>query len=484
MKSRILFLNIAFSASLLIYSSCGQISEHTADGTTDSTIVSNTISHPEQDIPATFITESFERAKTSKPSYAASSVTFDSGEWLLDDALLGGSKEDAKNGEHSIRIRNNGKLAMQFDVPGAASVSISHGAYGNDGASSWQLWASKDGGNTFLQVDQTVTATGHELKSASFHLNAAQVVRLEIRKISGGKNRINIDDVVISTGDGKTSVHTNGKVTAAEAAPAHFPQNTKRAGLSGGDNSHLLLGNPSGAVSSTGSADNYLIDQKYYTESYNRTKGGPNWVSWHIDAADLGSTDRLNNFRPDTSLPGGWYEVDNTSYKGSGFDKGHNCPSGDRTSSTEANSATFLMDNMIPQAPNNNQHTWEHLESYCRDQVKKGNEVYVIMGNYGTGGTGKNGYFTSIDKGRINVPAHIWKVVVIIPDGNNDLQRINAQTRVIAIDTPNDNSIAPDWMNYLCTVRDIEKATGYDLLSVLPKSVQDAVETQRFKGGN
>lgn len=482
MNSRNLFLHIAFSASLLVSSSCGQLSDQAADATTDSTVISNTVSHPEQDIPSGSVTETFEKAKSSKPSYAASPVTFDSGTWLLDDALLGGSKDDVKNGEHAVRIRNTGKLAMQFDVQGAISVSISHGTYGTDGASSWQLWASKDGGSTFVQVDQTITTTEHELKSASFHLNADRAVRFEIRKISGGKNRINIDDIEISTGSGKAISNTAGSTNVAKAVPAHYEE--KRQGGTTADNSHLLLGNPSGAVSSTGSADNYLIDQKYYTESYNRTKGGPNWVSWHIDAADLGSTDRLNNFRPDTSLPYGWYEADNTSYKGTGFDKGHNCPSGDRTSSTEANSATFLMDNIIPQAPNNNQHTWEHLESYCRDQVKKGNEVYVVMGNYGSGGTGRNGYFKAIDQGRINVPAHIWKVVVIIPNGNNDLQRINAQTRVIAIDTPNDNSIDANWMKYLCTVRDIEKATGYNLLSALPKSVQDAVETQRFKGGS
>jgi len=247
---------------------------------------------------------------------------------------------------------------------------------------------------------------------------------------------------------------------------------------------HLLLGNPSGATSGTENADNYLIDHKYYIESYNSSKAEPNWVSWHIGAEDLGHADRSNNFRPDTDLPQGWYEANNTSYRGSGFDKGHNCPSGDRTSSTAANSSTFLMDNIIPQAPNNNQHTWEHLESYCRTQVKRGNEAYVIMGSYGTGGTGKKGYAETIDDGRINVPSHIWKVVVIIPQGDHDLQRIGNDTRLIAIDTPNDDSITPNWMNYLCTVRNIEKVTGYDLLSALPKSVQDRIELKKFTGGN
>jgi endonuclease G len=184
------------------------------------------------------------------------------------------------------------------------------------------------------------------------------------------------------------------------------------------------------------------------------------------------------------SLPKKWYEASNSSYKGSGFDKGHNCPSGDRTSSPEANSATFLMDNIIPQAPNNNQHTWEHLESYCRQQVKKGNEVYVIMGSYGNGGTGRLGYRTTIAKGHILVPANIWKIVLIIPNGDDDLNRIDADTRIIAINTPNDNSISPNWMNYVCTVSDIEKATGYKFLTTLTAELQDTLKNRKFSGGN
>ena len=256
----------------------------------------------------------------------------------------------------------------------------------------------------------------------------------------------------------------------------HEPQQT--------DDNNMALGNPSNASKNVLNADNYLIDHKYYIESYNRDKAEPNWVSWHLCNKDLGATDRLNNFRPDEALPDGWYEADNNSYKRSGFDKGHNCPSGDRTSSTDANSATFLMDNIIPQAPNNNQHTWEHLESYCRNKLKRGNEVYVIMGVYGSGGTGRNGFATTIDKGRINVPAHIWKVVVVLPEGNDDLNRIDENTQVIAIDTPNDNNISNNWMNYTCTVKSIEDSTGYNLLSALPQSIQEVLENKKFTGGN
>lgn len=251
-----------------------------------------------------------------------------------------------------------------------------------------------------------------------------------------------------------------------------------------GDNGNLLLGNPTNAVHNIASADNYFIDQHYYVESYSSSKGTPNWVSWHIGTADLGSADRQDDFRVDDNLPTSLYAATATDYKNSGFDKGHNCPSADRTATPEANSATFLMDNIIPQAPANNQHLWEHLESYCRDKVKAGNEVYVIMGNYGTGGTGRTGYKTTLDDGRINVPAHIWKVVLILPSGNNDLARINSSTSVIAIDTPNDNNVSNNWMDYTTTVSSIEQRCKCDLLSALPAAVQTELEGKKFLGGN
>ena len=127
---------------------------------------------------------------------------------------------------------------------------------------------------------------------------------------------------------------------------------------SGSDDDNLLLGNPSNATSDTINSENYLINHKYYVESYSKSKGEPNWVSWHISSNDLGNVDRMNDFRPDSlGLPKGSFEAEKYSYRQSGFDRGHLCPSSDRTNSTIANSATFLMDNIIPQAPKNNRYT-------------------------------------------------------------------------------------------------------------------------------
>jgi endonuclease G len=245
----------------------------------------------------------------------------------------------------------------------------------------------------------------------------------------------------------------------------------------------MLLGNPSNAAAITDSSNNYLMVRTYYDISYNSTRGTPNWVSWHLYTLDLGSTDRLNDFRADVTLPPIWYQVQNSSYTNTGFNRGHNCPSGDRTASTASNSATFLMTNMIPQAPYNNQQTWKNLEDFIRKFITNdGYEAYIIMGSYGIGGTGANGYAETIDNGQVTVPSNIWKVIVLIPNGDNDLARIDANTRVIAVNAPNENTVSSDWKQYITTVNDIENETGYKLLSNVPETIRQVLKAKKDSG--
>lgn len=398
----------------------------------------------------TTLSETFESG--TKTAYSTGNVTLSSGSWNLNDALIGNLSTDLKSGAQSVRIRNTGIVNMNFNATGGATtITISHGIFGSDGSSTWQLWISTNSGSSYSQVGSTITSTT-SLQTATFTVAVTGSYRLSIRKISGGTNRINIDNITVTTGTGSGGGGTTG------------------------DNSNLLMGNPSNASTSVVFNTNYLMDKTYYTSSYNSVRGTPNWVSWHINSSDIGSTDRQDDFRADVTLPGDWYEVGATSYSGSGFDRGHNCPSGDRTASVAANSSTFLMDNMIPQAPQNNQQTWNNMEQYIRTLVAAGNEVYVVMGSYGTGGTGANGSASTIDGGHVTVPSNIWKVVVVIPNGNSDLARITTSTRVIAVNTPNINTTNSDWKTYRTTVNAIETASGYDILSALPASVQSVVE--------
>lgn len=430
------------------------------------------------------VTEDFENG--TKAAYAAADVVLSTGSWNFNDAVIGNLAADLKNGTKSVRLRT-GDIAMNFDIKGLTMLYIKHGKYGADAASTWQLMMSVDGGKTYTQLGTDIAENNTTLVTDSFKVNVTGLVRFEIKK--AGTARINIDDIVFKgTGDpgivagtpdtAPVDTTNTGSVTTPRlvVAGADAPPAT-------GDNSNLLFGNPSAAQTSSTLMDNYLIDQKYYVESYNATKGTPNWVSWHLDASNsTNATGRLDNFAGWAGVLSGWYQVESNSYSGSGFDRGHNCPSADRTSSSAANSATFLMTNMIPQAPQNNQGVWADLENYLREQVVEGNEVYIVMGSYGTGGVGSNGTASTINNGHVNVPSNVWKIAVILPVGDNDISRVTAATRVIAVNTPNINTVVKDWTKYIVSVKDIETATGYTLLSSLPAAVRTSIETKKDSG--
>jgi endonuclease G len=233
---------------------------------------------------------------------------------------------------------------------------------------------------------------------------------------------------------------------------------------------HLAMGNPSNAVTDINFPTNYLMDKPQYALSYHRDKGEPNWVSWHLDSNWLGSAPRQNDYRADPAVPAGWYQVQGTDYSGSGYDRGHMCPSGDRTRTIPDNSATFLMTNFIPQASANNQGPWNDLEIYCRSLVSAGNELYIIDGGAGSLGT--------ITNGHVNIPAQTWKVIIVLTAASgDDVARVTNTTRTIAVLMPNSSAVNPDWRASRVSVDQVEALTGYDFFSNVPVSIQAAIES-------
>jgi endonuclease G, mitochondrial len=243
---------------------------------------------------------------------------------------------------------------------------------------------------------------------------------------------------------------------------------------------HLTLGNPSEA--SQADPNNYLLIKPQFTVSFNRSRGIANWVGWHLNRTWRGDAPRTKTFRPDADLPAGYSTIKTADYERTGFDRGHLCPSEDRDRSPADNAATFVLTNVVPQAPNLNRGTWKALEDYARKRVDEGNEVYIVAGATGTGGSGDQGEASTLAEGRITVPAYCWKVLLILPDGDDDLRRIGPNTEVVAVYMPNQQGAsAMRWQAYQLSVSELEQKTGLRFFSNLPQDVQ-AVLKQQTRG--
>jgi DNA/RNA endonuclease G (NUC1) len=230
-------------------------------------------------------------------------------------------------------------------------------------------------------------------------------------------------------------------------------------------------------------SDDIIIARRQYTLSYNVAHGGPNWVSWNLDATHQGGASRCNCMTADTALTRlGIKAFDTNDWINGGiYSRGHMSPSADWADTPGDNAPTFFLSNMLPQNQTANAGAWGSLENYLRTQTGNGEEIYIIAGPIFTkdrSGAGVDGFGWMTGTGHIAVPDSMWKVAVIVPDSRSAGQVGAADVRVIAVNMENSAVSTGDWSGYKTTVAKIEQSTGYDLLSALPPNVQCRLETR------
>jgi endonuclease G, mitochondrial len=395
---------------------------------------------------AVTLSEGFEAG--TKTAYSVGDVALTSGTWTLSDALIGDLSSDIKTGAHAARIRNSGTVTMKFDrTTGAGTVTLHHASFGSDASSTWGLFESQNGGSTWAQVGTSRSTTGGAFSTATFTVNLAGTIRLQIRKLDGSANRVDIDDIAVTD---FTSTGTGGATLSV----------------------HTTLGIPAPVSASTPNA--FLSVKAGYVVSYNGSRKVPNWVSWELNTSYLGSTARQDDFRPDDTFPPSEPQAQLADYSGSGFDRGHMCPSADRTLTVTANSQTFYLTNMVPQAANNNRGPWEKLEAELRTIAQGGKELFIISGGVYSSGS------TTIGTG-VSVPDKTFKVAVVLDAVGQGPTNVTTSTRVIAVMMPNSNSLIglnDPWRNFRVSVDAIEAATGDNFLADVDPAIQAVIEAR------
>lgn len=209
------------------------------------------------------------------------------------------------------------------------------------------------------------------------------------------------------------------------------------------------------------SVSNLLLVRTTYLTSYNKDTKCPNWVAWHLIAEHTdGIIARQKSFYEDleVSTP----RATNEDYRRSGWSRGHMCPAGDNKWDAKAMRESNLLTNVCPQHASLNSGLWNVIERDCRKWAQKYGGVYIVCGPLFL----KKEHF-AIGANRVVVPDAFFKVIL----------RLNPQPTAIGFIVGNDEGKKIK-SQYINTVDEVERITGYDFFHALPDSIENVVEAQ------
>ena len=208
------------------------------------------------------------------------------------------------------------------------------------------------------------------------------------------------------------------------------------------------------------STSGHIVRHNYYTLSYKESYEQAEWVAYVLKKSHLTYDDRKRPY----FIEDPWVatkSADWRNYKGSGYDRGHLCPAGDRRFSKQAYDETFYTSNISPQNNTFNAGIWNRLEKKVRKWAKQYNEIVVI-----TGGILEPG-LVEIGVEDVGVPRTYYKIVA---RGNKH------NLKVIGFLMNAKESQRP-LNEFVVSIDEIEQRTGIDFFSKLSDGLEDKLES-------
>jgi endonuclease G len=201
-----------------------------------------------------------------------------------------------------------------------------------------------------------------------------------------------------------------------------------------------------------------------FTLEYSTAKKHPKWVAWQLYKSHMGSSGRTDYWQFDPRIPAEYSPVREDF---SGYDRGHLCPSADRTQSVAMNRQTFMYSNMSPQLGAFNQGIWATLETRVRTWASGSDTLYICAG--GTIGKESDimGYTSTSS---MAVPKYYFKVILRKKAANGAFDAIgfwfeNKSYSGVSLSSAQ-----------VKTIDEIETLTGIDFFYQLPEAEQNRVE--------
>ena len=208
-----------------------------------------------------------------------------------------------------------------------------------------------------------------------------------------------------------------------------------------------------------GKADT-IIDRPGYALGYSEYHEQAAWVIYIMtrEEAMTKEAQRTNKFRSDPQIPTG--SATPGDYRRSGYDRGHLAPAADMAFSVQTMADSFFMSNMSPQKPAFNRGIWKDLEALVRYIAITERKIVVV-----TGPILPKEKTITIGTNQVTVPTHYYKVIF----------DLTPPQKMIGFILPNEGSDEP-LATFAVTVDAVEKATGLDFFSKVPKEEQERLE--------
>ena len=181
----------------------------------------------------------------------------------------------------------------------------------------------------------------------------------------------------------------------------------------------------------------------------------------------MNNVSRKDDFKEDPDIPY-QYRTKLSDYSGSGFSRGHLCPSSDRLCSREQNSQTFYLSNMQPQWQAHNGGLWNNLEGLVRkwDNSSFRDTLYIVKA-----ATIDDANIKQYTSSGLIVPKYFYMAILCVK---------NHQYKAIGLWTEhkNESDTNKNYGDYAISIDELERRTGIDFFCNLPDDIEEEVESQ------
>lgn len=210
-----------------------------------------------------------------------------------------------------------------------------------------------------------------------------------------------------------------------------------------------------------------IVCRRGYVLSYDAATHDPDWVMELLTPQELrGTAQRSDNFTQDPLL--GKADAQESDYKGSHFDRGHQAPAGDSKFNQAVMDQSFFFSNMAPQVGIGfNRGAWKFLEENVRAWIACGghDKLFVFTGPiYST-----DARTPTLGPDKVSIPTAFFKIVY---DPASD--------RAVGFVLPNAKigSTIPDLQKFVKPIAEIETDTGLDFFRGFDARHQSLLETR------